>query len=149
MTSSAHCHQQPPGRSRGAPDRWSTPGTFITLGTAIDAGTFAPVGPAVEKADDGLPVILVLAGMVAFATATGGAQVCAAIPRSGVEFTCARAIGHQTISFLAGTCFVGKGVGHSKRQCAHVGCLRPTRRACPATQPRWAAAILAATALTM
>jgi basic amino acid/polyamine antiporter, APA family len=85
--------------------------TLITLGAAtVSAGTFVVIGSAVEKAGSGLILSILIAGIVAFATAAGGAQLGAAIPISGGGFIWARELGYPLLSFLSGAAFLLKGL---------------------------------------
>lgn len=83
---------------------------LVTVGTAVDADTFVAPGPPVTEAGNGLPAATVLAGLGALATASGGAQLGAAIPVSGGGFTWARALGQNALSFIAGMSSIGKEI---------------------------------------
>lgn len=88
---------------------WAAP--FITAAAMIDAGVFATLGPATEKAGSGIPLSIVLAGLLALASGTSGAQLGATFQISGGAFTWTRKVGATgLISFVIGTWFLGKEV---------------------------------------
>jgi APA family basic amino acid/polyamine antiporter len=85
-------------------------GLFLVLGAVMDAGIFVTLAPAAQAAGSGILLALVVAGTVALAVGTSGAQLGAAIPVSGGGFTWARHFGLKTTSAVAGNAFVGKEI---------------------------------------
>lgn len=70
-------------------------GVAVVLGEVVgDAGIMVTPGAAAEHAGSGVLLALVVAGVVALATGTSGAQLGAAIPISGGGFTWARKCGY-------------------------------------------------------
>src|SRR5207253_1489385 len=85
-------------------------GVFITIATVIDAGVFATLGPATDRAGTGILLSVVLAGLIALASGTSGAQLGSAFQVSGGAFIWTRKVGLPTVSFAAGLCFLGKEI---------------------------------------
>ncbi len=77
-------------------------GVFITIATVIDAGVFATLGPATDRARTGIRLSIVVAGIIALASGTSGAQLGSAFQVSGGAFIWTRKVGLPTVSFAAG-----------------------------------------------
>ncbi len=75
----------------------------------IDTGIFAALGVAMQKAGSGILVAIFLGGLVALATGLSAAQIGVRFPKEGGAFTWAREYGHETVAFVAGCSYLGKG----------------------------------------
>ncbi|WP_243375535.1 hypothetical protein [Geotalea sp. SG265] len=85
---------------------WAAP--FITISMVVDAGIFASLGPAAEKAGSGLPLAVGLAGLIALATGISAAKCGAVVPISGAGFIWGRTIGFDRLAFVGGVAFLVK-----------------------------------------
>ncbi len=107
-------------------------GVFITIATVIDAGVFATLGPATDRAGTGILLSVVLAGLIALASGTSGAQLGSAFQVSGGAFIWTRKVGLPAVSFAAGLCFLGKEiVGQSVNALVLIGYSRALLPAMP------------------
>src|SRR5207302_7029811 len=83
--------------------------TLITAAMIIDTGIFAALGVAIQKAGSGVLLAIFLGGLVALATGLSAAQLGVRFPKEGGAFTWAREYGHETVAFVAGCSYLGKG----------------------------------------
>src|SRR5437588_1697299 len=83
--------------------------TLITAAMIIDTGIFAALGVAMSKAGSGILLAILLGGVVALATGLSAAQLGVQFPKEGGAFTWAREYGHETVAFVAGCSYLGKG----------------------------------------
>src|SRR5207253_10301075 len=83
--------------------------TLITTAMIIDTGIFAALGMAMQKAGSGILLAILFGGLVALATGLSAAQLGVRFPKEGGAFTWAREYGHDTVAFVAGCSYLGKG----------------------------------------
>src|SRR6266516_2493635 len=87
-----------------------TTATFLTAAMIIGTGLFAALGETTEKAGSGLPLAIILSGLVALATGLSAASVGINFPEEGAGFTWSRKFGYPTLGFVAGCAYLGKGI---------------------------------------
>src|SRR5437588_5054191 len=83
---------------------------LLTAAMIIGTGLFAALGETTEKAGSGLLLAILLSGLVALATGLSAASVGINFPEEGGGFTWSRKFGHDTIGFVAGCAYLGKGI---------------------------------------
>jgi APA family basic amino acid/polyamine antiporter len=83
--------------------------TLITAAMIIDTGIFAALGMAMQKAGTGILLAILIGGLVALATGLSAAQLGVRFPKEGGAFTWAREYGHESVAFVAGCSYLGKG----------------------------------------
>ena len=83
--------------------------TLITTAMIIDTGIFAALGMAMQKAGSGILLAILVGGLVALATGLSAAQLGVRFPKEGGAFTWAREYGHESVAFVAGCSYLGKG----------------------------------------
>jgi len=84
--------------------------TWLTAAMIIGTGLFAALGPTTEKAGTGLLLAIGISGLVALATGLSTASVGVNFPEEGGAFTWSRKLGHNTVGFVAGCAYLGKGI---------------------------------------
>src|SRR5437870_12494448 len=87
-----------------------TTATFLTAAMIIGSGLFAALGEARDKAGTGLPLAIILSGLVILLTGLSAASVGINFPEEGGGFTWSRKLGHPTLGFVAGCAYLGKGI---------------------------------------
>src|SRR6266481_7141885 len=87
-----------------------TTATFLTAAMIIGTGLFAALGETAEKAGSGLLLAIILSGLVALATGLSAASVGINFPDEGGAFTWSRKFGYNTLGFVAGCAYLGKGI---------------------------------------
>src|SRR3989440_3322266 len=93
---------------RRALDR--TTAMLMTAAMIIGTGLFAALGETAEKAGSGLLLAIFLSGLVALATGLSAASVGIEFPDEGGAFTWSRKFGYNTVGFVAGCAYLGKGI---------------------------------------
>lgn len=83
--------------------------TLLTTGMIIGTGIFGAIGAASVKAGSGIPLAIILGGLVALATGLSAAQLGINFPEEGGAFTWARKFHRGTLGFVAGCAYLGKG----------------------------------------
>src|SRR5437867_4244702 len=87
-----------------------TTAMLLTAAMIIGTGLFAALGATAEKAGSGLLLAILFSGLVALATGLSAASVGINFPEEGGAFTWSRKFGHNTIGFVAGCAYLGKGI---------------------------------------
>src|SRR6266481_4204861 len=87
-----------------------TTATFLTAAMIIGTGLFAALGETTDKAGSGLPLAIIVSGLVALATGLSAASVGINFPEEGAGFTWSRKFGYPTVGFVAGCAYLGKGI---------------------------------------
>src|SRR5438093_2017716 len=87
-----------------------TAAMLLTAAMIIGTGLFAALGETGEKAGSGLPLAIILSGLVALATGLSAASVGINFPEEGAGFTWSRKFGYPTVGFVAGCAYLGKGI---------------------------------------
>src|SRR5213593_2848258 len=83
---------------------------LLTAAMIIGTGLFAALGETAEKAGSGLLVAVFISGLVALATGLSAASVGINFPEEGGAFTWSRKFGYNTLGFIAGCAYLGKGI---------------------------------------
>src|SRR5437016_5056629 len=83
---------------------------LLTAAMIIGTGLFAALGATAEKAGSGLLLVIILSGLVALATGLSAASVGVNFPEEGGAFTWSRKFGYNTLGFVAGCAYLGKGI---------------------------------------
>src|SRR2546430_13363880 len=83
---------------------------LLTAAMIIGTGLFAALGETAEKAGSGLPLAIILGGLVILATGLSAASVGINFPEEGGGFTWSRKFGYPTLGFIAGCAYLGKGI---------------------------------------
>src|SRR5205814_901426 len=84
--------------------------TLFTAAMIVGTGIFAAFGAATHVAGSGILVAMLLGGSVALATGLSAAQLGVNYPEEGGAFTWSREFGKNTLGFIAGCSYLGKGV---------------------------------------
>src|SRR5438876_9833915 len=87
-----------------------TTAMLLTAALIIGTGLFAALGETAEKAGSGLLLAIVLSGLVPLATGLSAASVGINFPEEGGAFTWSRKFGYNTLGFIAGCAYLGKGI---------------------------------------
>src|SRR5438128_3815935 len=87
-----------------------TTAMLLTAAMIIGTGLFAALGETAEKAGSGLLLAIFLSGLVALATGLSAASVGINFPDEGGAFTWSRKFGYNTVGFVAGCAYLGKGI---------------------------------------
>src|SRR5258707_6418622 len=87
-----------------------TTAMLLTAAMIIGTGLFAALGETTEKAGSGLLLAILLSGLVALATGLSAASVGINFPEEGGAFTWSRKFGYNTVGFVAGCAYLGKGI---------------------------------------
>src|SRR5260221_14407563 len=87
-----------------------TTAMLLTAAMIIGTGLFAALGETAEKAGSGLLLAILLSGLVALATGLSAASVGINFPDEGGGFTWSRKFGYNTLGFVAGCAYLGKGI---------------------------------------
>src|SRR5213595_1911919 len=87
-----------------------TTATLLTAAMILGTGLFAALGETTDKAGSGLLLAMILSGSVALATGLSAASVGVQFPEEGGGFTWSRKFGYQTLGFIAGCAYLGKGI---------------------------------------
>src|SRR6266566_3809888 len=87
-----------------------TTAMLLTAAMIIGTGLFAALGETAEKAGSGLLLAIFLSGLVALATGLSAASVGINFPDEGGAFTWSRKFGFNTVGFIAGCAYLGKGI---------------------------------------
>src|SRR5438874_2420561 len=87
-----------------------TTAMLLTAAMIIGTGLFAALGETTEKAGSGLPLAIILGGLVILATGLSAASVGINFPEEGGGFTWSRKFGYPTLGFVAGCAYLGKGI---------------------------------------
>ena len=87
-----------------------TTAMLLTAAMIIGTGLFAALGETAEKAGSGLPLAIILGGLVILATGLSAASVGINFPEEGGGFTWSRKFGYPTLGFIAGCAYLGKGI---------------------------------------
>src|SRR5437868_6573107 len=87
-----------------------TTAMLLTAAMIIGTGLFAALGETAEKAGSGLLLAIFLSGLVALATGLSAASVGINFPDEGGAFTWSRKFGYNTLGFVAGCAYLGKGI---------------------------------------
>src|SRR5947207_1143054 len=87
-----------------------TTAMLLTAAMIIGTGLFAALGETAEKAGSGLLLAIFLSGLVALATGLSAASVGINFPEEGGAFTWSRQFGYNTLGFVAGCAYLGKGI---------------------------------------
>src|SRR5438876_10026113 len=99
---------QPKASSRRVLGR--TTAMLLTAAMIIGTGLFAALGETAEKAGSGLLLAIFLSGLVALATGLSAASVGINFPEEGGAFTWSREFVYNTVGFVAGCAYLGKGI---------------------------------------
>src|SRR6266581_365919 len=84
--------------------------TLLTAAMILGTGLFAALGETADKASSGLLLAMLLSGLVALATGLSAASLGVIFPEEGGAFTWSRKFGYDTVGFVAGCAYLGKGV---------------------------------------
>jgi basic amino acid/polyamine antiporter, APA family len=84
--------------------------TLMTAAMIIGTGIFGAIGPAAAKAESGILLAMTIGGVVAVFTGISAAQLGINYPKEGGAFTWSRELNHETIGFIAGVAYLGKGI---------------------------------------
>src|SRR5437899_5397900 len=87
-----------------------TTAMLLTAAMIIGTGLFAALGETAERAGSGLLLAIFLSGLVALATGLSAASVGIEFPDEGGAFTWSRKLGYNTLGFVAGCAYLGKGI---------------------------------------
>src|SRR5437763_14822365 len=87
-----------------------TPAMLLTAAMIIGTGLFAAPGEASEKAGSGLLLPIFLSGLVALTTGLSAASVGINFPEEGGALSWSRKFGYNTVGFVAGCAYLGKGI---------------------------------------
>src|SRR5712671_4652204 len=87
-----------------------TTAMLLTAAMIIGTGLFAALGETAEKAGSGLLLAIFLSGLVALATGLSAASVGINFPDEGGALTWSRKFGYNTLGFVAGCAYLGKGI---------------------------------------
>ena len=87
-----------------------TTAMLLTAAMIIGTGLFAALGETAERAGSGLLLAIFLSGLVALATGLSAASVGIEFPDEGGAFTWSRKFGYNTVGFVAGCAYLGKGI---------------------------------------
>ncbi len=87
-----------------------TSATLVTASMIIGSGIFVAVGESTAKAGSGLPMAMILGGLVALAIGISAAQLGVKYPEEGGAFVWAREFGYPTAGFIAGCAYLGSRV---------------------------------------
>ncbi len=87
-----------------------TTATILTASMIISTGIFAAIGSATELAGSGLLLAMLIGGVIALATGVSASQLGVNYPKEGGAFTWAKELHHETLSFIAGIAYLGKGI---------------------------------------
>jgi APA family basic amino acid/polyamine antiporter len=87
-----------------------TTAMLLTAAMIIGTGLFAALGETAEKAGSGLLLAIFLSGLVALATGLSAVSVGINFPEEGGAFTWSRKFGYNTLGFIAGCAYLGKGI---------------------------------------
>src|SRR5712692_5018882 len=87
-----------------------TTSTLLTAAMILGTGLFAALGETADKAGSGLLLAMLLSGLVALATGLSAASLGVNLPEEGGAFTWSRRFGYDTVGFVAGCAYLGKGV---------------------------------------
>jgi basic amino acid/polyamine antiporter, APA family len=87
-----------------------TTATLLTAAMILGTGLFAALGETADRAGSGLLLAMLLSGLVALATGLSAASLGVVFPEEGGAFTWSRKFGHDTLGFVAGCAYLGKGV---------------------------------------
>src|SRR5438105_9350103 len=87
-----------------------TTAMLLTAAMIIGTGLFEALGETAEKAGSGLLLAIFLSGLVALATGLSAASVGINFPDEGGAFTWSRKFGYNTLGFVAGCAYLGKGI---------------------------------------
>src|SRR6058998_2799261 len=87
-----------------------TTAMLMTAAMIIGTGLFAALGETAEKAGSGLLLAIALSGLVPLATGLSAASVGINFPQEGGGFTWSRKFGYDTLGFVAGCAYLGKGI---------------------------------------
>src|SRR5947209_19666569 len=87
-----------------------TTAMLLTAAMIIGTGLFAALGATAEKAGSGLLLAILLSGLVALATGLSAASVGINFPEEGGAFTWSRKFHFNTVGFVAGCAYLGKGI---------------------------------------
>src|SRR5438094_7975523 len=87
-----------------------TTAMLLTAAMIIGTGLFAALGETAEKAGSGLPLAILLGGIVILATGLSAASVGINFPEEGGGFIWSRNFGYPTLGFVAGCAYLGKGI---------------------------------------
>jgi len=87
-----------------------TTATLLTAAMILGTGLFAALGETADKAGSGLLLAMLLSGLVALATGLSAASLGVIFPEEGGAFTWSRRFGYDTVGFVAGCAYLGKGV---------------------------------------
>lgn len=82
----------------------------MTAAMIIGTGIFGAIGSATAKAGSGILLAMILGGLIALFTGLSAAQLGINYPKEGGAFTWAREFDHQTLGFIAGCAYLGKGI---------------------------------------
>src|SRR5438552_177139 len=88
--------------------KWTA--AFLTAAMIIGTGLFSSLGATAAKAGSGLLLAMMLGGLVALATGLSAAQLGINFPEEGGAFTWSRKFGRETLGFIAGCSYLGKGI---------------------------------------
>lgn len=83
---------------------------LMTAAMIIGTGIFAALGAATEKAGSGILLSIIVSGLIALTTGISAAQLGVNYPEVGGAFTWARKLKHETLGFVAGCSYLGKGI---------------------------------------
>src|SRR5437763_2936235 len=87
-----------------------TTAMLLTAAMIIGTGLFAALGETAEKAGSGLLLAIALSGLVPLATGLSAASLGINFPQEGGGFTWSRKFGYNTLGFVAGCAYLGKGI---------------------------------------
>ena len=87
-----------------------TTAMLLTAAMILGTGLFAALGETADKAGSGLLLAMLLSGLVALATGLSAASLGVNFPEEGGAFTWSRRFGYDTVGFVAGCAYLGKGV---------------------------------------
>src|SRR5438128_8276756 len=87
-----------------------TTATLLTAAMILGTGLFAALGETADKAGSGLLLAMLLSGLVALATGLSAASLGVNFPEEGGAFAWSRKFGYDTVGFVAGCAYLGKGV---------------------------------------
>ncbi len=84
--------------------------TLVTAAMIIGTGIFAALGSATAVAGSGILLAMAISGLITLLTGISAAQLGINYPNDGGAFIWAREVKHETLGFIAGCSYLGKGI---------------------------------------
>ncbi len=84
--------------------------TLVTAAMIIGTGIFAALGSATAVAGSGILLAMAISGLITLLTGISAAQLGINYPNDGGAFIWAREVKHETLGYVAGCSYLGKGI---------------------------------------